>query len=341
MTNNRSIFFALILCLLSLGSLAAASTPPPAPPPTTVTISDSFAPHSAYIRWDQFSTDLSASVANPPQSTTETTITGPTYSWAVVSQNPSSPTFSIVDSGNGNATLQSPIASKSVCFVAGGGTYDVKVNCTITYTSTDNKTGVATPLSFSADPPLDVTFFVRVPVEAWETAARSIDNLNGDKITTSSYSGPAWGFISTYPFEVLDNQSPRQPSGNGVVQESFSSVSPAGTLPNGADGGDAWSLNSDGTGSPTDTWTDSNFIYFKKDPGTLDQNEFVDSFNQNWDCMEATPPYASPQLYVTFNNQGGHQFLPSINDTSLTPQMSVKVYVGYAIRSFPGDPYPN
>ncbi len=341
-SKNRKLSLFLLVFVLACATGVGAATPPPPPPPPTVTITDNFgSSHGNFIRWDRFSTDLSAAIQNPPQTTQETTITGPTYSWAVVSQNPSSPTISIVDSGNGNATLQSPIPSKSICFVAGGGTYDVKVNCTITYTSTDNKTGVATPLGYSADPPLDVTFFVRVPVQVMETAARSIDDLNGDTITTSTYSGPAWGFISVYPFEVLDNQSPRQSYGNGLVQESFSSVSPAGTHPNGPNGGDAWTLHSDGTGSPTDTWTDANFIYFKKDPGTIDQNAFEDSFNQNWDCIEATPPYASPQLYATFDNMGGHQFLPSTNDTSLTPQMSVKVYDGYAIRSFPGDPYPD
>jgi|GEM_PF-1807507 len=342
MMNKRATLTAWMVCLFStLGSLTLASTPPPPPPPPKVTVTDNFGSHGAYLRWEQFSTDLSASLANPPQSDQETTITGPTYSWAVVSQSPSSPTFNIIDSGNGNATLQSPTPSKSVCFVAGGGTYHVTVNCTITYTSTDNKTGVATPLSYYADPPLDVTFFVRVPVKVIETSARNLVDAAGANYRIGTYSGPIWGFLSSYPFELLDNQLPRQPYGNGVLQESFSSVNPTGTQPNGPGGGDAWNLNSDGIGSPTDTWTDGNFIYYTHDPGPINQNEFIFSFNQNWDCMEATPPYASPQMYVTFNNQGGHQFLPSINDTALVPQMLVKVYGGYAIRSFSGDPYPN
>ncbi|MGI4791443.1 MAG: hypothetical protein ACRYFS_21655 [Janthinobacterium lividum] len=341
MTNKRSTFFALMICLfLLMDVFAAASTPPP-PPPTVVTVTDSFAPHGAYLRWEQFSTDLSASITNPPQSTTETTITGPTYQWNIVSQSPSSPIFAIIDSGNGNATLQSPTPSKSVCFIAGGGTYNVYVNCTITYTSTNNTTGATTPLSYSANPSLDVTFFVRVPVLVEETSARNIVDAAGNYYHIGNYNGPIWGFISNYSFELLDNQSPRQPYGNGVLQESFSSVSPPGFQPNGPGGGDAWNLNNDGSGSPTDSWTDSNFVYYMQDPGPINQNQFVYSFYQNWDCMEATPPYASPQLYVTFNNKGGHQFLPSINDTSLTPQMFVKVYGGYAIRSFPGDPYSN
>jgi hypothetical protein len=75
MTNKRT-FFALILCLLSLGSLAAASTsplpPPPPPPPPTLTVTDSRASEPPAFHWDTFSTTCNAAVANAPQSTQET-----------------------------------------------------------------------------------------------------------------------------------------------------------------------------------------------------------------------------------------------------------------------------
>lgn len=326
----------LIACaaLLSLAAVARADD-------FSVTVADNFPGQGPFLRWDQFSTDLTATIHNPPVSTTETTITGPTYAWSINGQNPSSPAFPApIDSGNGNATVKSPTPSKSVCFIAGGGTYDINVKCVVTYISTDNKTGQPTPIAKSGT--TDVTFFVRVPVIVVETAARTIDDYNGQHVDTPNYHGPIWGFVSRYPLQCKDNQMPAQPYGNGLLRESFPTQNPPDYYPNSIDGGaSVWTLNGDGTGTPTDTWTDScGQLYGGTDPGPINQDKFEGSVTQNWDCMEATPPYSSPQLYATII-KGTVSFLPNVNDTALVPLMSLKVYDGYTIRTFPGDPYPD
>ena len=347
MTNKRLALIALTICLLSLGSgLAIAS-----PPPTVVTVSDNFGPnHGTYLRWDRFSTDLSASIANPPQSSAETTISGPTYQWNVVSQSPSSPTFAIIDSGNGNATLQSPIPSKSVCFVAGGGAYNVAVNCTFTYTSTDNKTGAATPLSYSANPPLNVTFFVRVPSNVVKDGAKT------NTLYYTSQNSFA-GHEDVYPLQIMDNQPTPSGYGNGIPRETFTN----GSQPSLNAGGPAtWDLNVDGNGY--DTGTASPSLNFSDHNGIVDPSadtdgghtpqQFANSFSQPWHVMELTPPYNAPNatLYLApgqfklappnVNNPAASDFLANVNDTALNggagSTHQVINYYGYTQRSYPG-----
>jgi len=351
MMNKRATLTAWMVCLFStLGSLTLASTPPPPPPPPKVTVTDNFGSHGAYLRWEQFSTDLSASLANPPQSDQETTITGPTYSWAVVSQSPSSPTFNITDSGNGNATLQSPTPSKNICFVAGGGTYDVTVNCTITYTSTDNKTGAATPLSYYADPPLDVTFFVRVPYNVVK---------NGAKTNTLYYTpqNSLAGHLDVYLLQIMDNQPAPSGYGNGIPRETFTN----GSQPSLNNGGAAtWDLNIDGNGydtgtaSPSLNFSDNNGLYdrFADTDGGHTPQQFANSFNQPWHVMELTPPYNAPNanLYLApgqfklappnLNYPTAGDFLTNVNDTALNggagSTHQVINYYGYTQRLYPG-----
>lgn len=329
MINIRSILLPLMLCF-TLGCSSAMAQ-------NQVTITDTFAPHSPYLRWEQFSTDLSASVANPPQSTTETTITGPTYVWSCGSP---SPGFTIVGSGNsGSATLDSATPSISVSLTAGP--YSVTVYCTVTYTSTNNASGVATPIPYSGS--TNVIFFVRAPELVEETGPRQLTSFPNAQVPDQ------WGNISVYPFELLDNQTPSAQSyGNGLLHENFSGENPSTWSPNGPGGPAYWSLtedihgNGDGTGSPTDTWTDNNGVLFTVDPVPFNENIFEGSFNQNWTCLEATPPYSSPQYYTEpFADGTVPVLLQGINTTFLSPTMHVASYYGYAIRSFPGDPYPD
>jgi len=350
-SKNRKLSLFLLVFVLACATGVGAATPPPQPPPPTVTITDNFgSSHGNFIRWDRFSTDLSAAIQNPPQTTQETTITGPTYNWAVVSQNPSSPTFSIVDSGNGNATLQSPIASKSVCFVAGGGTYDVKVNCTITYTSTDNKTGVATPLGFSSQTPLDVTFFVRIPYNVV---------ANGN-VQHSVYPNNT-GHQDIYSLQLQDNEATPQAYGNGLIHETFSNAKDANgqSIPDTAlnpGGADDWGFVLDGNGYATGTGSSlSNFQDVLSDSTTtpMNPNQLEDTFDQPWYCIELTPPYNAPgaNLYVragvfhmagngSRNNPQLGDFLSNVNLTPLSGGHGsvhhVVDYYGESYRSYPG-----
>lgn len=201
MTNTRSIF-VLILCLLSLGSFAAAQTPPS----PSLTVTDQAAPHTQPTpHWSQFSTLCTVAPANAPQSTQETTISGPTYQWSC-----SNSTVFAVSQTNDSYTMLTSNPNTELT----AGTNNVTVYCTMTYTSTDNKTGVATaiPVSGSTNPP--VTFFATVPVQMQATF-----NINY-KIT-----GPSdWGHETHYDLKLLDNEAMPKPYTSGTVSEVFSGI---------------------------------------------------------------------------------------------------------------------
>ena len=81
MINKRVTVIALTAYMVLLGvSFATASTPPPPLPPKVIVTDNTF-PEPPCFHWDGFTTALTASVTNPPQSDQETTITGPRYHW--------------------------------------------------------------------------------------------------------------------------------------------------------------------------------------------------------------------------------------------------------------------
>jgi hypothetical protein len=207
MTNKRATFLALTMCLLSLGGgLAIASTPPPPPPPPapTVTITDNDANpvEPPVFHWNGFQTTLNTTVDNAPQSDKETTITGPDYLWSCSGP---APTFIVTNSDEATTTLLSMPNGELTA-----GTNVVTVSVTLTYTSTNKKTGVVTPISFPGS--TDVKFFVRVPV--------TVKEISHKDVTNSPYNGPKlWGHDTLYHLQVQDNQLSPQPYTNGTVRE--------------------------------------------------------------------------------------------------------------------------
>lgn len=196
-----SSMFVFVLMQLGIVAVQAATPPPP-----TLTVTDNGAnpTEPPIIHWSQFSTNCSASVANAPQSTQETTITGPDYQWSCSN---SSPGYSVTQTNASSTTLTS---ASGLELTAGGNT--VTVYCTATYSSTDNKTGTVTPVTVSGS--TDVKFFVRVPVRM-----QAIFTVNYKDLGP-----PYWGHETHYAVELLDNQARPQAYTDGTVSEVFTNV---------------------------------------------------------------------------------------------------------------------
>ncbi len=298
MTNNRSIF-ALILCLLSLGSFAGASTPPappPPPPPPSLTITDAGAPEPPILHWSQFGTGCNATVANAPQSTTETTVTGPDYQWSCSKPNPG---FEVTNNDSSDTILSSDPGELTA------GNNDVTVFCTATYSSTDNTTGVVTAIPVSGS--TDVTFFVRTPVVVVQ-----ISNMNDPGTAYSGpspYSGPnLWGHDQDYHLQVQDNQPSPQPYNNGQAHEHFVQ----GTIYNGPDpSGSIVGLNPNG-GKGEGTWNCSDFTdyigfsYNKNMAAVYGWNviTLVIAWDQQFSCIESGH---NPKTLNTFHIKNDYQ----------------------------------
>lgn len=189
----------------------------------------------------QFKATLTAVVEDPPKSTTEATVTGPTYKWSggkgsvqfvSTTDNPA-----ILDSGTPPvypATQDTPL-------------FTIPVSCTATYISTDIKTGKETPIEVSNDSDVNVEFLVRWPKSVKQLGYHSrVDKDYGRSpfkgvIAAVDPNRALWGHSRIYDLRVIDNQADPQPYAEGVVQESFGNVySEDGSPPNGKTGGATW-----------------------------------------------------------------------------------------------------
>lgn len=248
MTNKQPLITALLMGLLSASNLANAGTPkpPPPPPPLTVTITDArrtdaskpelIKPEPTVYHWSQYGTTLSATIANPPEPTQETTVEGPHYTWECKNSG-----FAVL----GGDEASSPFISDPSKELTAGEN-DVPVTCTVTYTVTDKDTGEVTHPSATGS--IDITFFVLIPVRVIQ-----ISNINAPN---SPYSGPnVWGHDQLYHLQIQDNQTPPQPYGNGAAREAFTNISygpdPAhekiGDDPNGGKGPSPFAAGADFT----------------------------------------------------------------------------------------------
>lgn len=330
MQSKKRLFeFSLLLTVAGflfvccVGSVANA---------TTVSVTDLFAPHTTYARWQQFSTDLSGVVTDPPASHEETTVTGPTWNWTITSQAPAQPGFTLVgaDNHNDHCTLQSPTPSTTVSLIAAGGTYTINVTATAVYTQTDPLGNITYPKFTGSQV---IQFFDRVPKLVVQTGHR--DNNN-----------PVY---SKFPLAIVDNESPPQNYGLGLSWEVFSNIvaGASNDQPNGTGDGDAWSVDyagppgqetTTGTGGPVSTFTDSN--YHPNNPNA-DPKLLEFSFDQTFHCMEYMPPYPSQELYVQAGtpHPGPLIWLPQVNDTPLGNTMHIEKRNTYVVRNYLNDPF--
>ena len=301
-----------------------------------------------YIRWDQFSADLTADQGGKPTPQNEATLNAPTYSWSCSNSH-----FKLTgDQTLDHVTLVStPNPSKSSPLQPGPNSITV----TATAHWSDDKGNSYPPSTGS----VTVTFFVRVPTSV---------NLYAPKRTEPHDYGSR---ADIYSFKMYDNQDYPMAYGNGLIREEFSHYSfmgqpdPTGSPNYG--GGTTAVLNkdtndyADGTGSPIDQFVDVNYWPVLFDPaGTgMKYGDLMQSFDQKVHCEELTPPYnvAGANLYVTPGKfrltrpdftphpdtkwPGNGDFLENVFDTTALPTNHVEVYYGFTVRSFPHDPYPD
>lgn len=297
MRQNKFASVGKPLALLAAGALMLMSANVARADAPTVVITDDSAPHGPVTRFEQFSTQLTASVQNPPTDTDEIKIEGPTYKWST--------------SGAGlhlTSTTNNPNNLESAFPPSYGGIGDKSANvyCTATFTLTNKKDNTAlTPITVSG-PAKEVKFFVRVPVEAKQTDAdKAVGQPNSNGPTKVPL--PGWGHTATYNFEVRDNQPIAQLYGKGKIDEKFLSYSPDSRY--AADLARQGAPGTEYSYGPTDTFTDYNAWYTNpKDApiwsygsigATGDKNgdDPWFSFNQLARCVEQSPPYQSPPVF--------------------------------------------
>jgi hypothetical protein len=324
----------------------------------TVTITDNFAPnpngkHSAYSHWDQFSTTLSAQASDPtPQA--EVKFGGAVYHWT---------------GGNSTVHLTSTTGSSTGLENTLGtelpeGQNSINVQCYATFSRTDSVTGKDLGDISSPSASITVTFWSRVPKVVIQTAPRDHTAYTGQpyQFDDPNHPGqtitlPGYGHVDDYSLDIQDNQNDNKPDvghrlpyGNGLPRETFNIR--LGSNPNGSRGPSTWNFYPDGTGSPTDSFVDEiSYVvgtYPGTNPGSQDLNEMEASFSQPWHCMELKPPYTPPRnLYLPAGifdpdtkNPGDGDFLSNVQDTMLNTH-NVDNHFGYAVRSYPGSPWPN
>lgn len=165
----------------------------------------------AITRFKEFSTNLTATVTDPPKDTAEATISGPIYKWS---------------GGGSGLSLPSPTPNTATVTISsgsqpnydGGGQKTVPFNCVAVYTSTDKKTNVQTPISISG-PAKNVLLFIRVP-----KSIRCVDPDPRYGRIVTVLSGPnSYGHEVVYTLEIDDNQDNPQMYADGGVTEKFSS----------------------------------------------------------------------------------------------------------------------
>ena len=288
----------------------------------TVTVTDMFAPHSTYLKWDQFSTDLQASVSGSPTPQQECQITsGPTWTWSA----PPSGFRYTGDTTSDHVTLQSLTPSKTVTLRPGQNT--ISITATAQWSDTCGN-------SYSQPGNVSVKFWVVVPVSTTAAIAGVNGPIRGASCTFSDGlspdPAPGWGYLQQYKVFVLDNQTPPQLYGNGVVHEELH-VSGGGSV----SGNDTFGLQGDGTGSVLSSFLDTNALWTRNDPGVY--TGLIGSYTQSLYDMELTPPYNQPNgnLFVTPNiwrpNSGKPpallgDFLSNVNSTPLTPSYTLTIY---------------
>lgn len=207
-------------------------------------------------RFTGFGKSLTASVIDPPKDTEEATISGPKYQW----------------SGGGSGTSLAPPLDKADVFwrsdfprnYGGGGQKNVGVSCTATYTSTDKKTGVQTPIPVSGNTSLQ--FFVLVPdhVEVIYGVANSsliiVVDGHGYASTSPRYNeNGVWGSLDDWHLWVKDNKG-------GVYQRG--TVAEEITPPVALTGHGEWTLSTSAVGGlAPGEFVDGNGAYYGDDPG--------------------------------------------------------------------------
>jgi len=289
---SRILF--LLGATLSSVALSHAQTPTPAP---TLTVTDQLVPgspadHGTYSHWAQFSTTLSASVSNPPQSDDETTISGPTYQWT------GGDSVAVLTATTSQTTgLQTP--SKPVTELPPG-QHSPSVSCTATYTRTDKKDATKTSTS-TVSGSLTVKFYSTKPVSLKSLES---DPVRGSKVaeTYADEGYPSryeYRQYAQYSFAVLDNQPTAHYYSNGEVHEKFGptiTANPAyrdALLNQGAPGPEATKPNSGGIFTDGNGWTTGDFRQPNKWPQALvdkttaaGRDDFWYSFTQDWEYVE-------------------------------------------------------
>jgi hypothetical protein len=219
-------------------------------------------------------------------------VTGPDYQWSC--SNPS-PGFGVTNDDSSSTTLFSNPGNELTA-----GTNQVTVYCTVTYTSTDNTTGVATYISVSGSTNPPVTFFVRKPTQVIQLS--NINHTNGPSEpfpgTQSPYSQPGYyGHEQDYHLQLQDNQGqvyprggPREEFVQGTISEG---PPPADSImhgqPNGPQGASNSFLgtNADFTDYIAFTSTENLAADYGWNAVTL-----VIQFDQKWWCDES--PHTTP-----------------------------------------------
>ncbi len=189
----------LALLLGALLSASASTALAQSPPTTTVSVVDetSVHPHQRYSQ--AFTTQLLASITNPPVSQGEYTVTGPTWSWTVVlglnsgkfgvtaNENPATATFTSV-------SLPLPSAS-----------FTIQVEATATYSEYDSATGDTISLAYSGTG--EVTGFGIAPTGFTQNLYQNQEVTDGPT---------AYGHVSQYILTCQDNDDGKYIWGNAV-----------------------------------------------------------------------------------------------------------------------------
>lgn len=256
------------------------------------------------------------------------------FTWSIVSQPTAVMTLKQAVPGPGATENDAYVtnANNPPTFPAGGGIYEVLVQCDATYTTPCGYTVTATNST-----PVD--FFVIVPKKVVLVTAYPPQPPNNGKL----------GHDTNYDLEVRDNSdsspftnSGSQPYSNGLPREEFANPSDPNAKLNYGLGGSTWGLNLeqtgnpfdwifDGTGNPTADFTDT--IGYEVSPPQppdppYDPAPLWVSFDQIWHCMELIPPtspprdkYIPPDLFgrdgTQHRNPSGGDFLANVNDTTL------------------------
>ena len=327
------------LTILSAGLLTTigALSPPPVSA-QTLTIKDTMAPHDPITRFTQFSTNLSAAVSNPPESTTEATITGPTWNWSG-----GDGCVHLTSNGSASNGLDSGFPAN---YGATTGAYSVNVQCTATYTLTDDK-GKQTPINVTGN--TSVGFFIRVPEFVNTTSPRVNVLYQGNAEDVPPFS--EYGHKSTYELQVQDNQDKNpavkkhQPYGYGLPREDF----PLNPKANEDRDGATWGLNYEtGVGSTNSDFSDTDYMASPdQPPGNPWYDTLYSIDHQVFHCMELIPPYTPDRsLYVVAGvySYDKHpvtgQFEPWVADITLNTHF-LSNYWGCAVRAFAGNAFPD
>lgn len=282
------MFCVLVGWLLASGTVARAADP-------EVVITDDLAPHLPVTQFVAFSTTLSATVKNKPESNAEAQITGPTFQWSLTQTGNDLKLTSYT--GQSVGLYVEPLPELLPMYHSEGW-YSVTIKATARFTKT-LLTGTNT-VSYIDVPAgqKNVSFFVRKPKEARNNgkngpivvnnepipaaALQLLQSVFGDDYDPNDWTGNFSGFIAAYSLDVRDNQSPAQIYPVGVVNESLSAY-------NDPDGDVVPKLKDQPSGAFADinAW----FKLHNELPEGLTEDTVVLSFTQAWHHTELAPPF--------------------------------------------------